>query len=79
MKLNMPKFEETAETAILIKWLKRPGDRIAKGEAVAEVETEKFSHPVESPINGVLREHLVAEEDEVNAGAPIAVLESNSE
>lgn len=68
----MPKFEETSESAILLKWLKHPGDAVAEGEAIAEVETEKFTHPLESPVTGELAEHLCAEGDDVDVGVLIA-------
>lgn len=75
MELCMPKFEETSESAVVVKWLKKPGDTVAQGEAVVEVETEKFSHPVESPIDAVVRELRVDEGSDVEVGAVLAILD----
>lgn len=74
MDLCMPKFEETSESAVLVKWLKKAGDRVHAGEAVAEVETEKFSHPLESPTNGTLVELRVAEGGDIPVGTVLAVI-----
>ncbi len=53
--------------AVLNAWLKHPGDRVAVGEAIAEVETDKSSLDLESPSDGVLGRHLVS------AGASVPV------
>ncbi|VWX61681.1 hypothetical protein VARIO8X_50330 [Burkholderiales bacterium 8X] len=75
MDLCMPKFEETADSAVLVSWHKQAGDTVAQGEALAEVETEKFSHPIEAPCNAVLREIRVVAGEEVEVGAVLAILE----
>jgi pyruvate dehydrogenase E2 component (dihydrolipoamide acetyltransferase) len=74
MDICMPKFEETSESAVLVKWLKQPGERVVAGEAIAEVETEKFSHPLEAPAAGTLQEHRVDEGSDIPVGAVLAVL-----
>ncbi len=53
--------------AVLNAWLKHPGDSVAAGEAIAEVETDKSSLDLESPSDGVLGRHLVS------AGASVPV------
>lgn len=75
MELCMPKFEETSDAAVIVKWLKQPGEAVAAGEAVVEVETEKFSHPVESPVAGTVTELRVDEGAEVEVGAVLAIIE----
>jgi pyruvate/2-oxoglutarate dehydrogenase complex dihydrolipoamide acyltransferase (E2) component len=72
LKFHMPKFEETSDSATIVKWLKQPGDRIGKGEALAEVETEKFTHPIESPVDGIIVELLLKEGEEAEIGALLA-------
>ena len=75
MELCMPKFEETSDSAVVVVWHKQPGDSVARGEAIAEVETEKFSHPVEAPCDAVLREIRAAAGESVEVGAVLAILE----
>src|SRR5580692_2771972 len=53
--------------AVLNAWLKNPGERVAAGEAIAEIETDKSALDVESPGDGVLGRHLVS------AGASVPV------
>jgi pyruvate dehydrogenase E2 component (dihydrolipoamide acetyltransferase) len=53
--------------AVLSAWLKNPGDSVAVGEAIAEIETDKSSLDLESPSDGVLGRHLVS------AGASVPV------
>ena len=45
----------------LSRWLKQPGDAVAAGDAIAEIETDKAAVELESPVDGVLGRHLVAE------------------
>ena len=71
----MPKFEETSDSATIVKWLKQPGQAIAKGEVLVEVETEKFTHPIECPIAATVVELLIAEGEEVDVGVLLATLQ----
>jgi pyruvate/2-oxoglutarate dehydrogenase complex dihydrolipoamide acyltransferase (E2) component len=74
--IPMPRIGEDEDEYTIVAWLKRPGDEIAAGEAIAEAMTEKANVEVESPVAGVLEEILV-EEDTVAVGQPIAwVIES---
>ena len=40
-EITMPKLSDTMEEGKILRWLKHPGDKIARGEAIAEVETDK--------------------------------------
>ena len=75
--IPMPRIGEDEDEYTIVAWLKRPGDEIAAGEAIAEAMTEKANVEVESPVAGVLEVILVEEEDTVAVGQPIArVIES---
>jgi len=52
----------------VVRWLKRVGDRIEKGEPVVELETEKVSYELDSPVEGVLLKILAQETAEVPIG-----------
>jgi pyruvate dehydrogenase E2 component (dihydrolipoamide acetyltransferase) len=54
--------------AVVIKWLKQPGERVAAGDLVVEIETDKATTELESEVDGVLGAHLHAEDDEVPVG-----------
>lgn len=50
----MPKAGMAMESGIIVRWLKRPGDAVAKGEILLEIETDKASMEVEAEATGVL-------------------------
>jgi pyruvate dehydrogenase E2 component (dihydrolipoyllysine-residue acetyltransferase) len=70
----MPKLSDTMEEGKILRWLKKPGDRVAKGEALAEVETDKADMELESESAGVLGEILVDEGGSAAVGQKIATL-----
>src|ERR1700684_1437973 len=57
--------------AVLNTWFKNPGDSVAAGEPIAEIETDKSSLDVESPSDGVLGRHLVPAGSSVPVGRVI--------
>ena len=46
--------------ALLVRWFKRAGDSVLADEPVAEIETDKTTLDLASPVEGVLGEHLFA-------------------
>ncbi|HEY0707055.1 MAG TPA: pyruvate dehydrogenase complex dihydrolipoamide acetyltransferase [Polyangia bacterium] len=72
--LEMPKLSDTMTEGVLRKWQKKEGDKIAPGELVAEVETDKATMDFESFDEGVLLKLLVSDGATVPVGAPIAIL-----
>jgi pyruvate dehydrogenase E2 component (dihydrolipoamide acetyltransferase) len=69
----MPKLGDTMEEGKILNWLKQEGDQVAKGDPLAEIETEKVTIPVESFAEGVLRKILVPAGETVPVGTPIAL------
>jgi pyruvate dehydrogenase E2 component (dihydrolipoyllysine-residue acetyltransferase) len=70
----MPKLSDTMEEGVVVKWLKREGDRVAAGEALAEIETDKAVLELEASTAGVLSKILAWEDTKVPVGQPIAVI-----
>ena len=60
----MPKIGLDMEEGTILTWLKREGDRVEEGEALAEIETDKATTEIESAVSGVLKE-IVEEEGAV--------------
>ena len=58
----------TSTKAIVVRWLKREGDRVKVGDPLVELETEKVSYELESPYAGVLLKILARETTEVPVG-----------
>ncbi len=62
--------------AVLSAWLKQPGDSVAQGEAIAEIETDKATIELEAPVAGRMGQHLAAAGDVVEVGTTIVVIEA---
>jgi len=77
--VTMPKLSDTMEEGKILKWLKHPGDRVAIGEIIAEVETDKANMELEAYDEGTLAEVRVPEGESAPVGAVIAVLAAPGE
>src|SRR5215831_17538481 len=72
--ITMPRLSDTMEEGKILKWRKQVGDRVAIGEIIAEVETDKADMELEAFDEGVLTEVRTAEGETAPVGAVIAVL-----
>ena len=75
-KVTMPQLGESVAEGTIGKWLKQPGDHVAKYEPLVEVVTDKVNAEVPSPFEGILREILAEEGAVVPNNAEIAVIET---
>jgi 2-oxoisovalerate dehydrogenase E2 component (dihydrolipoyl transacylase) len=78
-KVTMPQLGESVAEGTIGRWLKQPGDSVAKYEPLLEVITDKVNAEVPSPFAGVLKEILAQEGDTVPNNAEIAVIETEDE
>jgi 2-oxoglutarate dehydrogenase E2 component (dihydrolipoamide succinyltransferase) len=76
-KLYLPKMGESVAEATVIKWLKKPGDYIEVDEAVMEIATDKVDSDVPSPVAGKLLVQHYHENDVVQVGSLIALIETD--
>src|SRR5215212_7919371 len=70
----MPALGMAQETGTLIQWLKSPGDSVAKGEPLMEVETDKATVEIEAPANGILASVTAQAGDVIPVGQRIALI-----
>ena len=70
----MPRLSPTMEEGVLLKWTKKPGDKISAGDVIAEVETDKANMDFPYEDEGTLLKQLVREGETVKLGAPVAVV-----
>jgi pyruvate dehydrogenase E2 component (dihydrolipoyllysine-residue acetyltransferase) len=70
----MPQLGADMRAGTLVEWRKRPGDAVAKGEIMAEVETDKGEIEVEAFASGVVDSLLVNAGDNVPVGTPLATI-----
>jgi pyruvate/2-oxoglutarate dehydrogenase complex dihydrolipoamide acyltransferase (E2) component len=56
---------------IVVRWLKRKGQKVRVGEPVVELQTDKVNYELESTVEGVLLEIVAKEHSEVPVGEPL--------
>jgi 2-oxoglutarate dehydrogenase E2 component (dihydrolipoamide succinyltransferase) len=76
--VEVPALGESITEGTLANWLKKPGEAVAADEPIAELETDKVSVEVPSPVAGVLTEQLVQAGDNVAVGAVIARIDEKA-
>jgi pyruvate dehydrogenase E2 component (dihydrolipoamide acetyltransferase) len=78
--IGLPKLSPTMEEGVLVKWLKKEGERVEPGDLVAEVETDKANMDWEwLDEGGVLLKLLVDEGQAILLGAPAVILGEEGE
>ena len=70
----VPSLGESVSEATVSTWFKKPGDAVKQDEMLCELETDKVSVEVPSPVSGVLAEIIAAEGTTVNANARLAIV-----
>ncbi|MEX1254105.1 MAG: dihydrolipoamide acetyltransferase family protein [Dehalococcoidia bacterium] len=75
----MPQMGADMEEGTIVRWLKREGDAVERGEIIAEIETDKANVEIEAFESGVFRKVLANEGDTIAVGAAIAVIASPDE
>ena len=73
--IEMPKLGYDMETGVVAGWLKSVGDAVARGEAIAEIETEKTTVEMEAMAAGTLVEITVASGGETPVGEVIGYID----
>jgi 2-oxoglutarate dehydrogenase E2 component (dihydrolipoamide succinyltransferase) len=76
VEVIVPSIGEGVEELAIVAWKKKPGDRVAAGEGLVEVESDKVTTELPSPAAGILAEILAAEGDRVAAGSAIARIDT---
>lgn len=71
---EMTQLSPTMSEGVLVKWLKKKGDSVNPGEAIAEVETDKAVMEMEAFDSGVLLEIIAQEGAKLPVGAPVAII-----
>ncbi len=74
MDIIMPQLGETVTEGVVTKWYKKVGDTIKADETLFDVETDKVSTEIPSPVAGVVAEIVVAEGITAKVGVRLAVI-----
>ena len=74
VEIRVPQMGESVTEATILRWLKKEGDTVAAGEAVAELETDKVNVEVPADTGGVIQKFSHAEGDTVAVGDVLVIL-----
>ncbi len=74
-EFKMPKMDHLSEESTIIKWLKKEGEAVTKGDLIVTIETGKAVLDVESPLTGTITKIVVEENSEVPIGTVIAYID----
>jgi pyruvate/2-oxoglutarate dehydrogenase complex dihydrolipoamide acyltransferase (E2) component len=76
--ITMANLGYDMETGKIVSWLKEVGDRVERGDSIAEIETDKTNVEMEALASGTLDEVTRAAGSEVPVGETIGFLETDS-
>jgi pyruvate dehydrogenase E2 component (dihydrolipoamide acetyltransferase) len=76
--VQMPRLSDSMETGKILRWLKKEGDQVKKGEPLVEIESDKANIEVEAYASGKLSKILVPEGESAPIGAVIAEIGDGS-
>ncbi len=74
IEVVMPQMGVSVSEGTITKWLKQPGEAIARDEALLEISTDKVDTEIPSPGDGIVAEILVAEGETVEVGSVLALI-----
>ena len=77
-KLKLPKMGESVAEATLTNWLKEVGDSIDIDDSVLEIATDKVDSDIPSEVKGILIEKKFKENDIIQVGQVIALIEAEN-
>src|SRR5271155_4893484 len=73
-EITMPQLTDTMTEGTVIQWLKKEGDKVKSGEAIAEVETDKATMEMEIADSGTLAAILIGEGQKAAIGAVMGLI-----
>ncbi len=77
--VELPRLTDTMEEGVLAQWLVAVGDKVKRGQVIAEIETDKATMEFESFDAGYVLQLLATEGETLEIGAPIAVFGKKGE
>ncbi len=77
-EVTIPEIGESVTEALILRWIKQPGETIGRDDPLVELETDKVTVEMPCPVAGVLSEIVCAEGETVPIGAVIARIEEGA-
>ena len=78
VEIKVPVLGESVVEATVAKWMKSAGEAVGADEAIVELETDKVTLEVPSPVNGILADIVAKEGDTVGVDALLALVEEGA-
>jgi 2-oxoglutarate dehydrogenase E2 component (dihydrolipoamide succinyltransferase) len=78
VSVSMPQLGESVTEGTVTRWLKKEGERVEVDEPLLEVSTDKVDTEIPSPASGILRGIAVDEDETVEVGAQLAVIDDGA-
>ena len=78
VSVSMPQLGESVTEGTVTRWLKKEGERVEVDEPLLEVSTDKVDTEIPSPASGILRGITVDEDETVEVGAELAVIDDGA-
>jgi len=76
--VKVPVLAESVAEATLMNWYKKPGDNVVRGDSLIDIETDKVTLEVAAPNNGILKEILKGDGEDVVSDEVIARIETEA-
>ncbi|MCW2692063.1 MAG: 2-oxoglutarate dehydrogenase component, partial [Mycobacterium sp.] len=78
VSVTMPRLGESVSEGTVTRWLKKEGERVEVDEPLLEVSTDKVDTEIPSPSAGILSSIKVAEDETVEVGVELAVIDDGA-
>jgi 2-oxoisovalerate dehydrogenase E2 component (dihydrolipoyl transacylase) len=78
LTVSMPQLGESVTEGTIARWLKQPGEPVARYESIAEVASDKVNAEIPAPADGTFGEIIAAEGSVVSVGQPICTIEQGA-
>ncbi|WP_239335942.1 2-oxoglutarate dehydrogenase, E2 component, dihydrolipoamide succinyltransferase [Frankia sp. CiP3] len=78
VSVTMPRLGESVSEGTVIRWLKKEGERVEADEPLLEVSTDKVDTEIPAPASGVISAIRVAEDETVEVGVELAVIDEGA-
>lgn len=77
IEVLMPKMGESITEGKIVKWHKKPGEKIERDETLLEISTDKVDTEIPASASGVLSKIVAQEQDTVSVGSVIAYIDTD--
>jgi 2-oxoisovalerate dehydrogenase E2 component (dihydrolipoyl transacylase) len=78
LTVSMPQLGESVTEGTIARWLKQPGEPVARYESIAEVASDKVNAEIPAPADGTFGEVIAPEGSVVSVGQPICTIEQGA-